>query len=74
MNLAKAQKLFARISNLIAREGDDSAIGERIYVAAVLAVLLYGSELSIYFIPFHTVLVGGVACCCRGRNGVEYVW
>ena len=43
MNLAKAQKRFARISNLIAREGADSAIGGRIYVAAVLAVLLYGS-------------------------------
>ena len=44
MNLAKARKRFARISNLIAREGADSAIGGRIYVAAVLAVLLYGSE------------------------------
>ena len=44
MNLAKAQKRLARIFNLIAREGADSAIGGRIYVAAVLAVLLYGSE------------------------------
>ena len=44
MNLAKARKRFARISTLIAREGADSAIGGRIYVAAVLAVLLYGSE------------------------------
>ena len=43
MNLAKAQKCFARISNLIAGEGADLAIGGRIYVAAVLAVLLYGS-------------------------------
>ena len=44
MNLAKARKRFARISNLIAREGADSAVGGRIYIAAVLAVLLYGSE------------------------------
>ena len=44
MNLTKARKRFARISTLIAREGADSAIGGRIYVAAVLAVLLYGSE------------------------------
>ena len=44
MNLAKARKRFARISNLIAREGANLAIGGRIYVAAVLAVLLYSSE------------------------------
>ena len=44
MNLAKARKRFARISNLIAREGADSAVGGRIYVAVVLAVLLYCSE------------------------------
>ena len=44
MNLAKARKRIARISTLIAREGADSAIGGRIYVAAVLAVLLYGSK------------------------------
>ena len=40
MNLAKARKRFARISNLIAREGADSVVGGRIYVAAVLMVLL----------------------------------
>ena len=44
MNLAKARKRFARISTLIAREGAGSAIGGRIFVAAVLVVLLYGSE------------------------------
>ena len=44
MNLAKARKRFARISNLIAREGADSVVGGGIYVAAVLAVLLYSSE------------------------------
>ena len=44
MNLAKARKRFARISSLIARKGVDLAIGGRIYVAVVLAVLLYGSE------------------------------
>ena len=44
MNLAKARKRIARIFNLIAREGADSAIGGRIYVAAVLVVLLYGLE------------------------------
>ena len=44
MNLAKAQKRLARIFNLIAREEADPAIGGRIYVTVVLAVLLYGSE------------------------------
>ena len=44
MSLAKARKRLARIFTLIDREGADSAIGGRIYVAAVLAVLLYGSE------------------------------
>ena len=44
MNLAKARKRFARISNLITREGVDSVVGGRIYIVAVLAVLLYGSE------------------------------
>ena len=44
MNLAKALKRFAQISNLIAGEGSGSAIGGRIYVTVVLAVLLYGLE------------------------------
>ena len=44
MNLSKAQKRLAQISNLIARERADLAIGGRIYVAAVLAVLLHGLE------------------------------
>ena len=44
MNLAKAQKRLSQISNLIVREGVDPAIGGNIYVAVVLAVLLYGSE------------------------------
>ena len=44
LKLAKTRKSFACISNLIAREGADSAVGGRLYVAAVLAVLLYGSE------------------------------
>ena len=44
MNLSEAQKPLSQISNLIAREGADPAIGERIYVVVVLAVLLYGSE------------------------------
>ena len=44
MNLAKVRKRFTRITNLIAREGADLAIGGRIYVAEVLTVLLYGLE------------------------------
>ena len=44
MNLAKARKRFARLSNLLCREGADSHVGGRIYVVAILAVLLYGSE------------------------------
>ena len=39
MNLAKARKRFAQISTLIARKGADSAIGGRIYVAAVLSLI-----------------------------------
>ena len=41
INLAKVQKRLARICHFIARERADSAIGGRIYVASVLAVLLY---------------------------------
>ena len=44
MNLSKARKRFSRISNLFAREGADAVVGGRIYVAVVLAVLLYGLE------------------------------
>ena len=44
MNLLKARKPHSRISNLIAREGADPAIGGKIYDVVVLVVLLYGSE------------------------------
>ena len=44
MNPSKARKRLARIFNSIAREGTDPAIEGRIYVAAVLAVLLYELE------------------------------
>ena len=44
MNLTKAQKRLSQISNLIAKEGTDPAIGGNIYVTAVLAVLLYSLE------------------------------
>ena len=44
INLAKAQKRFACLSNLLCREGADSHVGGRIFVAVILAVLLYGSE------------------------------
>ena len=44
MNLSKARKRLSRISNLIARKGVDPVTGGKIYVAAVLAVILYGLE------------------------------
>ena len=67
MNLAKVRKHFARISNLIAREGSDSAIGGRIYVIAVLIVLLYiqkpgcGPQVcQTSYAAFIIALVGGL--------------
>ena len=65
MNLAKARKRFARISNLIAREGADSAIGGRIYVAAVLAVLLYGSKTWVWTSSMLTTIRGFHHHACR---------
>ena len=44
MNLSKARRRFSCLSNLIAREGADAVVGGKIYISAVLAVLLYGSE------------------------------
>ena len=44
LNLAKAQKRLQRISRLIAREATDPVVGGKSYVAAVLSVLLFGSE------------------------------
>ena len=44
MNLSKARKHLSRLYNLIAREGADLVVGGMIYVAAILAVLLYGLE------------------------------
>ena len=58
MNLAKARKCFARISTLIPREWADSAIGGRIYIAAVLAVLLYGSETWVWTLSMLNTIRG----------------
>ena len=44
MNISKARKHFSRIFNLIAREGADTVVGRRIYVAVDLAVVLYDLE------------------------------
>ena len=65
MNLAKARKRFARISNLIAREGADSAVGGRIYVAAVLAVLLYGLESWVWTSSMLNTIRGFHHRACR---------
>ena len=65
MNLTKVRKRFARISNLIAREGADSVVGGRIYVAAVLAVLLYGSESWVWTSSMLTSIRGFHHRCCR---------
>ena len=58
MNVTKAQKCFAYISNLIARKGTDSAIGGRIYVAVVSAVLLYGSETWVWISSMLNIIRG----------------
>ena len=44
MNLAKARKHLFCIFVFIATEGADPVVGGKIYVAAVLSVLLYGSD------------------------------
>ena len=64
MNLAKARKRFAQISNLIAREGANSAIGGRIYVAEVLTVLLYGSETWVWTSSMLNSIHGFHHCAC----------
>ena len=65
MNLTKAQKRLAQISNLIAREGADSVVGGRIYVAAVLAVLLYGSESWVWTSSMLNTIRGFHHCACQ---------
>ena len=65
MNLAKERKRFARISNLIAREGVDSAVGGRIYVAAVLAVLLYCSKTWVWTSSMVNTIRGFHYRACR---------
>ena len=44
LNLSKARKRLVRISRLLAREGASPEVGGKFYVAAILSVLLYGSE------------------------------
>ena len=65
MNLAKVRRRLAQIFNLIAREGDDSAIGGRIYVAAVLAVLLYSLETWVWTSSMLNSIRGFHHCACQ---------
>ena len=65
MNLMKVQKCLSRISNLIAREEADSAIGGKIYVATVLAVLLYGSVTWMWTSSMLNSIHGFHHCACR---------
>ena len=65
MNLSKAHKRFSRISNLIAMEGADAVVGGRIYVAAVLAVLLYGLESWVWTSSMLSSIQGFHHRCCR---------
>ena len=64
MNLVKARKRLARIFNLIAREGANPAIGGRIYVAAVLAVLLYGLKTWMWTSSMLNSIRGLHHCAC----------
>ena len=56
LNLSKARKRLARISRLLAREGASPEVGGKFYVAAILSVLLYGSESWVWSLRMlHTV-------------------
>jgi len=44
LNLSKARKRLTRISRLLTRDGASPVVGGKFYVAAILSVLLYGSE------------------------------
>ena len=65
MNLLNARKRFSRISSLIAREEADVVVGGRIYVAAVLAVMLYGSESWVWTNSMLNTICGFHHRCCR---------
>ena len=65
MNLAKARKRFARLSKLLCREGADSHVGGQIYVAAILAVLLYGSESWVWTSSMMNTIRGFHHRACR---------
>ena len=65
MNLSKARKRFSRISNLIPGEGADAVVGGRIYVAAVLAVMLYGLEFWVWTNSMLNTIRGFHHRCCR---------
>jgi len=44
LNLSKARKRLTRISRLLTRDGASPVAGGKCFVAAILSVLLYGSE------------------------------
>ena len=62
MNLANSRKRLSRISNLIIRDGSDASIGGKIYVAAVLAVLLYGLKILVRTYSMLNTIYGFYQC------------
>ena len=62
MNLTKAQ--CSQISNLIATEGADPAIGGKIYVAVVFLVIPYGLETWVWILSMLTSIRRFNPCTC----------
>ena len=65
MNISKVRKPLSWLSNLIARVGADPVIGEKIYVTAILAVLLYSSESWVWTLSMLNTIRGFHHCACR---------
>ena len=57
-NLKKARKRLALISRLLVREGASAFVGGKFYSAAILSVLLYGSESWVWTQPMLKAVVG----------------
>ena len=69
MNLNKARKRLHRLFCLIAREGADLVVGGKIYVAAVLAVMLYGLEYLVWTNSMLNTICGFHHRCYRKLAG-----
>jgi len=64
-NLSKARKRWAQFSRLLRREGANPRVSGLFYKAAVMSVLLYGSETWVISKPILTALDGFHHRCAR---------